>query len=130
MSANVKKVSDYKKQVLNTNAKLKSTHKTLGGCLKNMHHFGVDMGLSASQKSTVKLLRGNHELYKEFQKVCRKSKSGNYSPFYVLQAMYKASKPITVTTTTEVTTAEVATAETTTKKVVKKAVAKKKLVVA
>ena len=124
MSANVKKVSDYKKQVLNTNAKLKSTHKTLGGCLKNMHHFGIDMGLSASQKSTVKLLRGNHELYKEFQKVCRKSKNGNYSPFYVLQAMYKASKPI------KVAKAKATTKKVVAKKVAKKAVAKKELVVA
>ena len=127
MSANVTKVSDYKKQVLNTNAKLKSTHKTLGGCLKNMHHFGIDMELSASQKSTVKLLRGNHELYKEFQKVCRKSKNGNYSPFYVLQAMYKASKPIKVA---KATTKKATTKKVVAKKVAKKAVAKKELVVA
>ena len=86
------KVSDYKKQVINSNAKLKSTHKTLGGCLKNMHHFSAEMGLTTSQKKVVKLLRGDGKAYKEFQKVCRKSKSGNYSPFFVLQAIYKASK--------------------------------------
>lgn len=86
------KVSDYKKQVINSNAKLKSTHRTLGGCLKNMYHFADDMGLTASQKKVVKLLRGDGKAYAEFQKVCRKSKSGNYSPFFVLQAIYKASK--------------------------------------
>ena len=98
MSANVKKVSDYKKQVLNTNAKLKSTHKTLGGCLKNMYHFTDEMGLNSKQKTEVQLLRKNHDLFKAFQKVCRKSKNGNYSPFYVLQAMYKAQKPIKIVT--------------------------------
>lgn len=86
------KVSDYKKQVINSNAKLKATHKTLGGCLKNMWHFADDMGLTTSQKKVVKLLRADHNAYKEFQKVCRKSKSGNYSPFFVLQAIYKAGK--------------------------------------
>lgn len=86
------KVSDYKKQVINSNAKLKSTHKTLGGCLKNMHHFSEEMGLTTSQKKVVKLLRGDGKAYAEFQKVCRKSKAGNYSPFFVLQAIYKASK--------------------------------------
>lgn len=86
------KVSDYKKQVINSNAKLKITHKTLGGCLKNMWYFADDMGLTASQKTVVKLLRGDDKAYTEFQKVCRKSKGGNYSPFFVLQAIYKASK--------------------------------------
>jgi len=92
VKSKVVKVGEYKKQVLNTNAKLKNTHKTLGGCLKNMYHFSEEMGLTAAQKSVVKLLRKDGNAYKEFQKVCRKSKSGNYSPFFVLQTMYKASK--------------------------------------
>ena len=57
-----------------------------------MWHFADEMGLTASQKTVIKLLRGDGKAYKEFQKVCRKSKSGNYSPFFVLQAIYKASK--------------------------------------
>jgi hypothetical protein len=50
------------------------------------------MKLTAQQTAVVKMLRSDDEAYKSFQKICRKSKAGNYSPFFVLQAMYKASK--------------------------------------
>ena len=89
------KVSAYKKQVLDTNKALKTTHKTLGGCLKNMWFFRDDMALTNAQISVIRLLRDDKKgklAYNEFKKVVRTSKSGNYSPFYVLQAMYKASK--------------------------------------
>ena len=86
------KVSQYKKQVLETNKALRTTHKTLGGCLKNMWFFRDDMKLSKAQTTVVKLLRSDDKAYKSFQNICRKSKAGNYSPFYVLQAIYKASK--------------------------------------
>lgn len=86
------KVSQYKKQVLETNKALRTTHKTLGGCLKNMWFFRFEMKLTSGQIAVVKLLRSDDKAYKSFQTICRKSKAGNYSPFYVLQAMYKASK--------------------------------------
>lgn len=86
------KASEYKLQVLETNKALRTTHKTLGGCLKNMWFFRDDMKLTAKQTAVVKLLRSDDKAYASFQTICRKSKSGNYSPFYVLQAIYKASK--------------------------------------
>lgn len=91
-SKKVVKVSEYSKQVIATNKALRSTHKTLGGCLKNMWFFRDDMQLNSKQIAVVKLLRSDDKAYTMFQSVCRKSKAGNYSPFFVLQAMYKASK--------------------------------------
>lgn len=92
VKSTTKKVSEYSKQVIATNKALKSTHKTLGGCLKNMWFFRDDMKLNSKQIAVVKLLRADTKAYNSFQAIVRKSKSGNYSPFFVLQAMYKASK--------------------------------------
>ena len=90
----VKKVTAYQKAVLNPNKKLKETSKTLGGTLKTMYNFATEMGLTADQKAFVQALRKKHESFKSFQKVCRKSVSGNYSPFFVLQTMYAMDKEL------------------------------------
>jgi hypothetical protein len=92
VASTTKKVSEYSKQVIATNKALRTTHKTLGGCLKNMWFFRDDMNLTHKQTAVVKLLRTDDKAYTAFQNVCRKSKTGSYSPFFVLQAIYKASK--------------------------------------
>ena len=75
-----KKVNNYKANVLEANKELKQETKTLKGSLQ-----------------ILKILSKNEEVikacsevdYAKLKKACRKSKSGNYSPFYVLQAFYK-----------------------------------------
>ena len=86
------KVSDYAKNVIATNKALKRETRTLGGCLKLMANFQTEMGLNSSQIAIIKLLRDDHKAYQTFKKVCRKSKSGNYSPFFILQAIHKSMK--------------------------------------
>ena len=75
-----KKVSNYKANVLEANKELKQETKTLKGALQ-----------------VLKILTKNNEVlkaceevdYPKLKKACRKSKAGNYSPFFVLQALYK-----------------------------------------
>lgn len=76
-------MSTYKKQVLDVNASLKKESKTLGGAIKMLKALSND-------EQTLKRL--NETDFKVLKKKCRKSKSGNYSPFFVLQALYKISK--------------------------------------
>ena len=90
-----KTVSEYHKKVIQTNQNLKGEFRTLGGCLKQMWFFRDEMKLDEAQKSIVKLLREDETSYKEFKKHCRTSKKGNYSVFFVLQAIYKSLKPET-----------------------------------
>jgi hypothetical protein len=80
MKANIKATSNYKLNVLNANKELKKETKTLKGSLQ-----------------ILKILTSNEEVskacseveYTKLKKACRKSKAGNYSPFFVLQALYK-----------------------------------------
>ena len=80
MKTNIKEVSNYKLNVLNANKELKKETKTLKGSLQ-----------------ILKILTSNEEVlkacseveYQKLKKACRKSKKGNYSPFFVLQALYK-----------------------------------------
>lgn len=80
MKNQVKVVSNYKVNVLQANKELKQETKTLKGSLQ-----------------VLKILTKNSEVlkaceevdYQKLKKACRKSKAGNYSPFFVLQALYK-----------------------------------------
>ena len=80
MKKSVKVVSNYKVNVLQANKDLKQETKTLKGALQ-----------------VLKLLTKNEDVFKacnevdyqKLKKACRKSKAGNYSPFFVLQALYK-----------------------------------------
>jgi hypothetical protein len=80
MKSPVKVVSNYKVNVLTANKELKQETKTLKGALQ-----------------VLKILTKNSEVlkaceeveYSKLKKACRKSKAGNYSPFYVLQSLYK-----------------------------------------
>jgi hypothetical protein len=76
----VVKVLDYKVNVLNTNKALKQETKTLNGCIKL---------LKLLSKDTKVLAQLDLIPFGTLKKKVRKSKAGNYSPFYLLQAVYK-----------------------------------------
>lgn len=80
MESQVKKISTYKVNVLKANKELKQETKTLKGSLQ------VLKILTKNEE----VLRACEEVeYQKLKKACRKSKAGNYSPFFVLQAFYK-----------------------------------------
>lgn len=85
-------ISDYTKNVINTNKNLKNEFKTLGGCLKQLYFFKDEMQLNPVYVAIIKFLREDTKAYEEFKKVCRTSKKGNYAPFFVLQAIHKSQK--------------------------------------
>jgi len=82
------KQSDYYKQVIETNKRLKSINTSLGGCramlLNNADAIQLNPLFVALLEKSKK-----QENYKLFLTLCRVSKSGNYSPFYVLQCLKK-----------------------------------------
>lgn len=84
----MKKVSDYKKEVLQVNAELKRQTKSLGGCRSILLAFADKINLCPVH---AKLLKESKDAkkYKVLQPLVRKSKAGNYSPFYLLQALRK-----------------------------------------
>ena len=76
----MKTVSNYRVKVLDVNASLKKESKTLGGAIKLLKALTED-------ETTLNAI--NSVDFKKLKKVCRKSKKGNYSPFFILQALYK-----------------------------------------
>jgi hypothetical protein len=80
MKNQVKVVSNYKVNVLQANKDLKQETKTLKGSLQV---------LKILTKNEDVLKACNEVDYQKLKKTCRKSKTGNYSPFFVLQALYK-----------------------------------------
>lgn len=94
---NVKKVSNYSKNVLSINAKLKSERKSLGGCIKTLIAFSKEIDMSAKDIKTLRFIQKDKVAYVNFKKTVRTSKYKGkdlktYSPFYVLQALYKSNK--------------------------------------
>lgn len=80
MQNQVKTISTYKVNVLKANKDLKQETKTLKGSLQI---------LKILTKNDDVLKACNEVEYQKLKKACRKSKKGNYSPFFVLQALYK-----------------------------------------
>jgi len=80
MKSNNKATSNYKLNVLNANKELKQETKTLKGSL-------TILKLLTKNEDVLKAC--NEVEYTKLKKACRKSKTGNYSPFFVLQALYK-----------------------------------------
>ena len=80
MQNQVKTISTYKVNVLKANKDLKQETKTLKGSLQI---------LKILTKNDDVLKACNKVDYQKLKKACRKSKTGNYSPFFVLQALYK-----------------------------------------
>jgi hypothetical protein len=86
----VVKISEYTKNVIHTNRALKTEYKTLGGCVKQLLFFKKEMGLSKSYITILNGINKDSAIYKQFAKSVRSSKSGNYAPFFVLQAIHKS----------------------------------------
>lgn len=86
------KESDYKQQVLNSNAILKTECVKLGYAVKVLVNNLNLLTINQAQKSLLMDVNNKPEQYKHCANNCRKSKNGNYSPFYVLQYLYKHTK--------------------------------------
>lgn len=84
-------MKNYKISVLAVNKELKLETKTLSGAIKMLQLINVDNIKDKETKSaTIKAHQALKTVdYGKLKKACRKSKSGNYAPFYVLQALYK-----------------------------------------
>jgi hypothetical protein len=87
-----KKESNYKLQVLDSNAILKQESKTLGYCIKVLINNTNILKLSPLMVKNLQAINKDSEAYKLAVNNCRKSKKGNYSPFYLLQYLYSISK--------------------------------------
>ena len=86
------KISAYKMNVLNTNKALKRECKSLGGAVKILWLFRDEIELSTQYIQILSEIRENNDVYATFKENVRVSKAGNYSPFFVLQAIHKAIK--------------------------------------
>lgn len=93
MNKQVKKVSTYKEHVLAVNKELKVQSKSLGGCRSILLTFASEIGLTPAHKKILQASKkqNNYEILKKY---VRTSKNGNYSPFYLLQALNKNSDVI------------------------------------
>lgn len=86
-------LSAYQSNVLLTNLRLKAVNKSLGGCRAMLLNSANEIGLTPIQ---VKLLKASKEgeNYRLLASLVRTSKAGNYSPFYLLQSLYKHEKQL------------------------------------
>lgn len=91
-AAKVVKVTAYQTNVLSINRALKTETKTLNGALKILWMFREEIEMTESMAKLIKAIKEDKVIYHEFRKNCRVSKAGNYSPFFVLQAIHKARK--------------------------------------
>lgn len=83
-----KVVSEYSKKVLGVNSELKKQIRSLGGCRSVLITFQNEIGLTGNQKRLLKASKAK-ENYEILKPLVRISKAGNYSPFFLLQALYK-----------------------------------------
>ena len=92
------KVSDYRKQVLDVNAKLKTAQKSLGGCIANLRMFHKEIGVKPLFKRYLDKTKKDQDTYEELKSNVRfrKDKEGNVSDktssFVVLQTLYRMEK--------------------------------------
>ena len=87
-----KKVSTYKIHVLETAKILKEESKTLGYCIKVLMNNISILKFSPLMVKNLQAINKDSEAYKLAVNNCRKSKNGNYSPFYLIQYLYSISK--------------------------------------
>jgi hypothetical protein len=87
-----KKESSYKVEVLESNKLLKQESVKLGYCVKVLINNTNILKLSPLMVKNLQAINKDSELYKLAVNNCRKSKNGNYSPFYLLQYLYSISK--------------------------------------
>ena len=87
-----KKESNYKVEVLESNKLLKQESVKLGYCVKVLINNTNILKLSPLMVKNLQAINKDSEVYKLAVLNCRKSKNGNYSPFYLLQYLYSISK--------------------------------------
>lgn len=85
----MKKQSNYKVNVLGTNVNLKKELKSLGGCRALLLNNVKEIGLNSKFAQILKESKKDESLYKFLSKNVRTSKSGNHSPFFLLQFLHK-----------------------------------------
>tara|TARA_R110000744_G_scaffold77116_9_gene152428 strand:+ start:421 stop:789 length:369 start_codon:yes stop_codon:yes gene_type:complete len=95
--ATAKKVSQYVISVNNVNKALKNERKTLGGCIKTLLVFSKEIGMSTKDITALRFIQKDDNAFKAFKSTVRTSKYkgkdlGTYSPYYILQTLYKANK--------------------------------------
>lgn len=84
--------SSYKTEVLESNKLLKQESVKLGYCVKVLINNTNILKLSPLMVKNLNAINKDSEVYKLAVLNCRKSKNGNYSPFYLLQYLYSISK--------------------------------------
>jgi hypothetical protein len=84
--------SSYKTEVLESNKLLKQESVKLGYCVKVLINNTNILKLSPLMVKNLNAINKDSEAYKLAVNNCRKSKNGNYSPFYLLQYLYSISK--------------------------------------
>ena len=85
----MRKQSNYKENVLSTNLNLKKELKSLGGCRALLLNNVKEIGLNSKFAQILRQSKKDEDLYKFLVTNVRTSKSGNYSPFYLLQFLHK-----------------------------------------
>ena len=83
---------NYKSNVLDVNKKLKEEARTFGYSVKQLIAFAPIIGLDKTMLKNLQLINKDQDVYKQASLDVRKTKSGNYSAFYLLQYLYKISK--------------------------------------
>jgi hypothetical protein len=83
--------NNYKTEVLTVNANFKIALKSTGKAIKILL---ASETLNAKQSAFLRNLqkKGNEANYTKFDNSIRRTKSNQITPFYVLQALYKALK--------------------------------------
>lgn len=87
--ANVKKQSEYTFQVLEANKKFKEAYRNTGKAIKLLL---ASECLNSKQVAFLKNLQKNDIEYGKFDATVRRTKKNEITPFFVLQAMFKAMK--------------------------------------
>ena len=85
----MRKQSNYKENVLSTNLNLKKELKSLGGCRALLLNNVKEIGLNSKFAQILRQSKKDEDLYKFLVTNVRTSKSGNHSPFYLLQFLHK-----------------------------------------
>lgn len=85
----VRTESQYTKLVLMTNKALKEESAKLGYCIGQLERLDT---LPSKFATYLKQVRKDGNLYKQVENNCRKSKTGRFTAFYLLQYLYKVTK--------------------------------------
>lgn len=83
---------NYKSDVLSVNKALKEESLKLGYCIKKLISLSDAIKLHPTMLANLQAINTDSEEYKKAVEKIKKTKSGNYSPFVLLQYLYKISK--------------------------------------